>query len=260
MSVLHAVLCAIRIQFWQTERHWSVIAPHLRSCIVRGHLGRPKQRLEGSQYLLDSTSPSGSPNAHFPPFNNVLSFAFSIPCQDPSAVDFYDSEVVCSAPSPPGNYNTLSSESVASQPSGCDQPWPYSFYNATEPIAMQSGEFAWAKGGNGRWRRVLLFGNSAIEAHDVSHTRPLANESLNDAILVSSRAKTYLSTLRRGPMTVSSLEGRFPLYLGTLKPDTETIRRLLREEKVPIQGERDRLYLESVDSEPSTGDLGLSLL
>ncbi|KIJ15777.1 hypothetical protein PAXINDRAFT_155358 [Paxillus involutus ATCC 200175] len=153
---------------------------------------------------------------------------------DPSAIDLYDSEVASSSSSLTGSYvrNTLSSESITSRPSGCDQPWPYCFYNATEPIAPQSGQLVWAKGGNNRWRRVLLLDDGTIEDHDSYCFKG------NDIPI-------YTATWTNDGHVI---RGTFSPLLGDLKPDTDTIRRLLRDEKVPIQGEQDLVYLESVDS------------
>ncbi|KAF9218381.1 hypothetical protein BS17DRAFT_823011 [Gyrodon lividus] len=151
----------------------------------------------------------------------------SIPCQDPSNADLYDSEVTSSTSYFTGSYvrNTRSVDSIASQPSACDQPWPYRFC---------SGQLAWAKGGNDRWRRVLLLDDGTIEDLDGKYLPVYTATWTNDRHVV---------------------RGTFSPLLGDVKPDTETIRQLLRDAKVPIQGELDRLYLESVDSEALNGGL-----
>ncbi|KAF8837575.1 hypothetical protein BDN67DRAFT_972787 [Paxillus ammoniavirescens] len=160
-----------------------------------------------------------------------LSPCFQLACsvhgQDPSAIDLYDSEVASSSSSLTGSYvrNTLSSESITSRPSGCDQPWSYCFH---------SGQLVWAKGGNNRWRRVLLLDDGTIEDHDGNDIPIYTATWTNDGHV---------------------LRGTFSPLLGDLKPDTDTIRQLLREEKVPIQGEQDLVYLETVDSGQLKGNL-----
>ncbi|KIJ64053.1 hypothetical protein HYDPIDRAFT_168142 [Hydnomerulius pinastri MD-312] len=147
-------------------------------------------------------------------------FVCSIPCQDPSTVDLDDSEVASTASSITSSYfsSNLSSESIASRPAASEQPWPYRFY---------SGERAWARGGNGEWRLVLLLDDGSLEDHD------------------GRDVPVYTATWTGIDGFVA--RGAFSPLLGNLKPDTETVRHLLREEKAPVQGDADKLYLETVD-------------
>ncbi|KAH7890312.1 hypothetical protein F5I97DRAFT_1826477 [Phlebopus sp. FC_14] len=147
-------------------------------------------------------------------------------CQDASAVDAEDSEVASGSSSKSyGGSSTSSVPVEGDQPSGCEQAWPYCFF---------CGERAWAKGGNHKWRRVFLLDDGCMQEHDGRSVPFYSATWTNDGFIV---------------------RGTFSPLLGDIKPDTKTIRKLLRDEKVPIQGEEDRHYLDTIDPPSSTGQL-----
>ncbi|KAH7923383.1 hypothetical protein BV22DRAFT_1130704 [Leucogyrophana mollusca] len=113
--------------------------------------------------------------------------------------------------------------SVACQPLSSDQPWPYRF---------QTGDVAWAKGGNGKWRRATLLDDGSVDNYDGCIVPVFSARWRNDGL---------------------SIRGTFSPLAGDIKPDTEVIRRLLRDEEVVIQGEEDQIYLRTSDID-SWGD------
>jgi len=90
------------------------------------------------------------------------------------------------------------------QPSWADQPWPYKF---------SKGDSAWARGGNARWRRVIIEDNGTLEMHD------------------GRIVTVYTARWRRQGNIV---RGCFSPLDGDLKPDNEQTLLLLAEDEALI--------------------------